>query len=80
MNRSEIFDTVKQFLIDDFEIDPSRIRPEALLGKDIGIDSLDYVDLIVTVNEVFGFKADKQELSGVKTLDDLCNYIQQHTD
>lgn len=79
MSRSEIFDTVKQFLMEDFEIEESRLRPEALLGKDIGIDSLDYVDLVVTINDVFGFKVNQQEMKDIRTLDDLCSYIEQHT-
>lgn len=79
MSRSEIFDTVKQFLMEDFEIEESRLRPEALLGKDIGIDSLDYVDLVVTINDVFGFKVNQQEMKDIRTLDDLCAYIEQHT-
>ena len=51
MDRQEIEAKVKEFLIDDLEIDEEKIQPEARLKEDIGIDSLDFVDIVVIVEK-----------------------------
>lgn len=77
MTREEIEEKVKVFMIDDMEIDEDKVYPEALLKEDMGIDSLDYVDIVVIVDKVFGFKIKPEEMSGVKTLCDFCDYIEK---
>ena len=78
MTKEEVISTINQFLVEDFEIEESRLKPENLITTDIGIDSLDIVDIIVRVNEVFGFKLDKNELVNVKTLGDFYELIYSH--
>ena len=56
MERKEIEEKVKAFLIDELEVEEEKIAPEALLKEDIGIDSLDFVDIVVIVERTFGFK------------------------
>ena len=67
MNRSEIEEKVKEFLIEDLEIDEEKIYPEAKLKEDMGIDSLDFVDIVVIVDKTFGFKLKAEEMAGVDT-------------
>ena len=57
MDRQEIEAKVKEFLIEDLEIEESRITPEARLKEDIGIDSLDFIDIFVIVEKKFGSKS-----------------------
>ena len=68
MNRKEIESKVNQFLINDFEIDENAIREDALLKDDLGIDSLDYVDIVVIVERTFGFKIKPEELHKIQNL------------
>lgn len=75
MNRQDIENKVKDFLIDDLEIEEEKIVPGALLKEDIGIDSLDFVDIVVIVEKNFGFKIKPEEMAEVKTIDDFYNYI-----
>ena len=56
MNRAEIEDKVREFLIEDLEVEEDVIAPEAKLKDDLGIDSLDFVDIVVIVERKFGFK------------------------
>ena len=49
MERKEIEEKVRNFLIEDLEIDEDKIAPEAKLKDDLGIDSLDFVDIVVIV-------------------------------
>ena len=76
MTRTEIEEKVHAFLIDDLEIDEEKIFPEAKLKDDMGIDSLDFVDIVVIVERNFGFKINPEEMKGVTTLSQFCDYIE----
>jgi acyl carrier protein len=75
MERQEIETKVHNFLIEDLEVDEEKIYPEARLKEDVGIDSLDFVDIVVIVEKNFGFKIKPEEMAGVATLNDFYNYI-----
>lgn len=76
MTRKDIEEIVKEFLIEDLEIDEENIRPEAHLKEEVGIDSLDFVDIVVIVEKKFGFKIKPEEMAGVTTLSQFCEYIE----
>ena len=76
MDRKEIEGKVNAFLIDDLEIDEEKIADDALLKEDLGIDSLDFVDIVVIVEKNFGFKIKPEEMGGVKTLSQFYDYIE----
>lgn len=76
MTRTEIEEKVRDFLIEDLEIEEENIFPNARLKEDMGIDSLDYVDIVVIVEKNFGFKIVPQEMASVKTLSQFYDYIQ----
>ena len=76
MDRKEIEMKVRDFLIEDLEVDEGKIYPEAKLKEDVGIDSLDFVDIVVIVEKNFGFKIKPEEMAGVVTLNDFYNYIE----
>ena len=75
MSRQEIEEKVRAFLIDDLEIDEDKISDDATLKEDMGIDSLDFVDIVVIVEKNFGFKIKPEEMTGVTTLRQFCDYI-----
>lgn len=77
MTRQEIEQTVKQFLVEDLELEESKIVPEARLKEDIGIDSLDFVDIVVIVEKKFGFKIKPEEMQDVKLYSQFCDYIEK---
>ncbi len=76
MERKEIESKVRDFLIEDLEVDEEKIVPEARLKEDVGIDSLDFVDIVVIVEKNFGFKIKPEEMACVDTLNDFYNYIE----
>lgn len=76
MTRQEIEEKVKAFLIDDLEIEEKNIFDDARLKEDMGIDSLDYVDIVVIVEKNFGFKIKPEEMTKVKTLSQFYEYIE----
>ena len=75
MNINEIIEKTNLFLIDEIEVDPELISPTASLREDLGIDSLDFVDIVVLVERNFGFKLKAEEMTGVRTLDAFYQYI-----
>ena len=75
MQNDEIIRKINQLLIDEIEIDETQINPAADLKKDLGIDSLDFVDLFVIVENNFGFKMKAEEMADVKSLGDFYHYI-----
>lgn len=62
-------------LAEEFEIEAQDILPDAELGDALGIDSLDMVDLAVTIDRLFGIKASREELAGQRTYGDLLTLI-----
>lgn len=76
MEKKEIEEKVREFLIDDLEIEEDKIAPAAKLKDDLGIDSLDFVDIVVIVEKKFGFKIKPEEMAGITTLEEFCDYIQ----
>ena len=77
MDRKEIEAKVKNFMIEDLEIDEEKICPDALLKKDLGIDSLDFIDIVVIVEKTFGVKIKSEEMAGVDTFSKFCDYIEK---
>lgn len=76
MTREEIEEKVKGFMIEDLELEEDELVADALLKDDLGIDSLDYVDIVVIVDKIFGFKIKPEEMTEVKTLGQFCDYIE----
>ena len=77
MDRKEIEEKVRDLMIEELEIEEDAIYPEASLKDDMGIDSLDYVDIVVIIDRVFGFKIKPEDMTGVKTYGQFCDYIEQ---
>ena len=78
MSRQEIEEKVREFLIEDLEIDEDKIVPEGKLKDDLGIDSLDFVDIVVIVEKKFGFKIKPEEMAGITTLGQFWDYIESN--
>jgi acyl carrier protein len=76
MKKEEIEKIVNDFLIEEIEVDEEAIRPEALLKNDLGIDSLDFVDIVVIVEHHFGFKIKAEEMADIQTLSQFYDYIE----
>ena len=78
MTLEKINETVKNFLVEELEIDEDKINGSARLKEDLGIDSLEVVDVVVRVEDQFGYKMKPEDFRTLITLDDFCQFIQQH--
>lgn len=70
-----IIEIVNQVLEEEFEIDAELLKPESLLYEDIGLDSLDAVDLIVMVDKQLGVRIDEEQARSIRTLEDVYKII-----
>jgi len=75
----EIRDRVKRIMMEDFEIPEEHIIPQATLFAQIGLDSLDSVDLVVALEKEFGFKInrieDEEKIRSMRMLKDVYSFI-----
>ncbi len=78
MTRAEIEEKINHFLVDEFEIEEEAINEDAHLINDLGIESLDFVDIVVVIEKDFNFKVNREDLTDVRTLKDLYNYIEEN--
>lgn len=78
MKKAEIIAIINDFLEEEFELEMSQLVPEARLKEDLDIESLDFVDIAVIVEREFDFKMKSEEMSKLKHLNDLYNYVITH--
>ena len=76
MNSQEILNKINEILVDEFEVDSDVITPEANLKDTLGLDSLDYVDLVVTIESNFGVKLGEADFVGISTFQDFYNLLE----
>ncbi|MEJ2055145.1 MAG: acyl carrier protein [Calditrichaceae bacterium] len=79
MTDQEIIDRIKAILIDEFEVEEELIKPGSNLYEELELDSLDSVDLVVAIENEFGFKIDRSKdeevLKQMRTLNDVAAFI-----
>lgn len=75
MTKEEVTKIINTFLIEEFELSPEQVVPGAQLKDDLGLESLDFVDIAVVIEKEFGFKVKGEEMVGVRTINDLYDYI-----
>lgn len=75
MNKEAIIEKIDAFLIDEFEVEVDDIAPEANLKETLGLDSLDFVDLVVAVESTFGVKLVGEDFVNINTLQNFYDLI-----
>jgi acyl carrier protein len=72
MTNPQILAKLRELLADKFEVDPARITPEADLYRDLDLDSIDAVDLVIKLQEMTGRRIKPEEFKSVRTIGDVC--------
>ena len=76
MTDDAVVKMVNEVFQDSFEIEPERLRPESEIFRDLGLDSLDMVDLVVALQKRFGVQLhSNREVRQVRSLGDLYAFI-----
>ncbi len=71
-----VFEKVKSILADQLDADAEAITMETDIAADLGADSLDVVELIMSLEDEFSLEVPDEQIEGIKTVGDLVNYIQ----
>ena len=67
---------VKEVIVEQLGVDPERVKLEASFIDDLGADSLDIVELVMAMEEEFGIEIPDEDAEKLKTVSDVCNYLQ----
>lgn len=76
MNKEVIVEKINYFLVDEFEVESENIEPNANLKETLELDSLDFVDLVVAIEENFSVKLTGDDFQRVITLQDFYDLIE----
>ena len=77
MKRDEIIATINDILVEECEVDRSVIAPEANFRESLGLDSLDYVDLVVVIQETFGVKLVEADFKPIVSFNDFYTTLEE---
>ncbi len=75
MADQQIIDKVNAIMIRDFEVAPALLAPEARLKEDLGLDSLDGVDMVVAAEREFAVRIDEEQARSIRTLQELYDCV-----
>ena len=79
MTQQEIQEKVIAFMTDRLEYELNMLNPEAELKRDLGMTSLDAVETAIFIKRTFGFQPERNAIKSLVTLQDLYDYIAEHT-
>lgn len=76
MTEQEIIDAINRVFEESFEIEKEKLQPQAHIFNDLGLDSLDIIDLIVALQKSFGVNIRNEEnVRNIRTLGDVYQFI-----
>ena len=72
------YDRLKKIVIEQLGVDEAEVTPEASFVDDLNADSLDLVELIMSLEEEFGVKISDEDAEKIQTVQDAMDYLQEH--
>ncbi len=70
-----MFEKMKPIIAEQLGVDPDKITPDASFIDDLGADSLDMVELILAIEEEYGFEVSEEDAAKISTVGEACEYI-----
>ncbi|MFW5925222.1 MAG: acyl carrier protein [Myxococcota bacterium] len=77
MSRDEIFRYIQRTMVESFELDPDCVTHSATLIDDLGLDSIDAIDMAVKIQEYTGQRVAEDELRGLRTVGDAVDLVER---
>ncbi len=78
MERNEIFETVKKLVVEELQVEESKVTMDSSFESDLGADSLDAIELVCSLEETFGVQISDDEAMDLKTVKQIVDYIESH--
>ncbi len=71
-----VFEKIRAILCEQLDLDEANVTMDSNIAEDLGADSLDVVDLIMSIEDEFDIEVPDEEIEGIKTVGDVVNYIE----
>ncbi|MEM1485199.1 acyl carrier protein [Oscillospiraceae bacterium PP1C4] len=71
-----VFEKVREILVDQLDVEEEAVTMDASISSDLGADSLDVVDLVMSLEEEFDTEIPDEEIENMKTVGDIVRYLQ----
>lgn len=75
-----IFEKVKSIIVDQLDVDDDKVTMNANIQDDLGADSLDIVDLVMSFEDEFDLEIPDDQVENIKTVGDVVKYIEENTE
>lgn len=73
-----VFEKLKSILSEQLDIDENSITPDSLLVEDLGADSLDAIDIVMSVEDEFKIEVPDEIIEKIETVGDILNYVENN--
>jgi acyl carrier protein len=73
-----VFDKVKELIVDQLDVEEDVVKMESVIIDDLGADSLDVVDLVMSIEEEFDMEIPDEAVEKIKTVGDIVSYIESN--
>lgn len=75
-----VFERIRQILMEQLDLEESKVTMESDIVEDLEADSLDVVDLIMSMEDEFGVEVPDDQIEGFKTVGDIVRYVEENTE
>ena len=75
-----VFEKVVSIIADQLDVEEEKVTMEAAIADDLGADSLDVVDLVMSLEEEFNIEIPDEEVENIKTVGDIVKFIKEKTE
>ena len=80
MTTKMIFEKVKSIIVDQLDVDENKVTMDANIQDDLGADSLDIVDLVMSFEDEFDMEIPDDQVENIKTVGDVVKYVEENTE
>ena len=77
---ADVYDRMKKIIVDQLGVDEVDVTPQASFVEDLNADSLDLVELIMSLEEEFNLEISDEDAEKIHTVGDALEYVQEHTE
>ena len=75
-----VLEKVKMILSSQFDVEEDSITPETNIADDLGADSLDVVDMLMSLEDEFDIEIPDEDIEKIHTVGELAHYLEEHID